>query len=402
MTEGDHRPAATPGPRVLAVVTRFPFGSETFIERKVRALRADGLDVTVAAAWLNAQDPSLPTVPTVQLPQPRDPRTWGDTARALARDRGARRLLPTLVRDESKAAWLATIAAGHHDIVHFEFSGLAVAVSELLPRLRPAKLAVSCRGHAEQIAPIFDPSRIDGLRRVFAEMDLIHCVSDDMAATVTAYGAPAEKIVVNRPAVDTARWTGVGRVDPTPRGTAEAPLRVLSVGRLHWKKGFDDAIRAVAAARDAGVHIQYRIAGHGPEHEKLEYLRATLGVMDEVELLGWQDQRAVEGQLGWADAFFLPSLSEGISNSALEALAAGVPVVSTRCGGMEEVLRTPDTGTLVDVGDVAAMATALGELTDPDRRATLAATGAAEARDAFDLSRQARVFAEAYRSLSGS
>ena len=390
---------STTSPRVLAVVTRFPHGSETFIERKLRALLAEGIDVTVAAPWLYPQRDDLPPVPTLQLPQVRNPRTWGATARAVARDGRARRLLPDLVRDDSRATWLAPIAAGGYDIVHFEFSGIAVTVSDLLPRLRPAKLVVSCRGHAEQIAPLFDPSRVDALRGVFDQVDLIHCVSDDMAATVASYGAPAEKVLVNRPAVDTGLWTGVGRVDPVERGTADAPLRVLSVGRLHWKKGFDDGIRAVAAARDAGLAVDYRIAGQGPELEKLEYLRATLGLLDEVTLLGWQDQQAVREQLAWADAFFLPSLSEGISNSALEALAAGVPVLSTRCGGMDEVLATPDTGTLVDVGDVPAMAAGLVALADPERRARLSTTGAARARDSFDLARQARVFAEAYRSL---
>ena len=249
--------------------------------------------------------------------------------------------------------------------------------------------------------PTFDPSRVDALRGVFEQVDLIHCVSDDITATVERYGAPAGKILVNRPAVDTARWTGVGRVDPVERGTTAARLRVLSVGRLHWKKGFDDAIRAVAAARDAGVALEYRIAGSGPEGEKLDYRRASLGLTDEVTRLGWQDQPAVQEQLGWADVFLLPSLSEGISNAALEALAAGVPVVSTRCGGMDEVLRTPDTGTIVEVGDVAAMAAALGELTDPERRRLLATTGAQEVREAFDRSRQARVFADAYRKLVG-
>ena len=107
-------------------------------------------------------------------------------------------------------------------------------------------------------------------------------------------------------------------------------------------------------------------------------------------------------QLGWADAFLLPSLSEGISNSALESLAAGVPVVSTRCGGLDEVLVSPEVGTLVEVGDVAAMAHALAPLADPDRRAAVAAAGAARAHDAFDLSRQAQVFLEAYRSLAGA
>ena len=57
-------------PRVLAVATRFPWRSETFIERKVRALRAEGIDVTVAAPWIYPQDPALPTTPTVQLPTP--------------------------------------------------------------------------------------------------------------------------------------------------------------------------------------------------------------------------------------------------------------------------------------------------------------------------------------------
>ena len=82
-------------------------------------------------------------------------------------------------------------------------------------------------------------------------------------------------------------------------------------------------------------------------------------------------------------------------------VAGGAPVVPTRCGGMDEVLRTPDTGTIVEVGDVAAMAAALGELTDPERRRLLATTGAQEVREAFDLSRQARVFADAYRKLVG-
>jgi glycosyltransferase involved in cell wall biosynthesis len=66
-------------------------------------------------------------------------------------------------------------------------------------------------------------------------------------------------------------------VDTELRGTKDAPLRVLSVARLHWKKGFDDAIRAVALALANGVHVQYRIAGEGPEREKLAYLRHSLG-----------------------------------------------------------------------------------------------------------------------------
>lgn len=397
MTE---RTGATAGsPRIVAVATRFPWGSETFIERKVRALRAEGLDVTVAAPWIYPQDPALPAVPTIQLPQVRDPRTWRASLRAVAADGDARHLAPEVLRHHREGLSLVPIVAGRFDIVHLEFSGIAVTLRDLLPRLRPAKLVVSCRGHAEQIAPLFEPERRDQLAQVFEQVDLVHCVSDDMAATVRALGAPADRILVNRPAVDTARWTGVGRVDPGARGTADAPLRLLSTGRLHWKKGFDDALRAVAAAKAAGVSVRYRIAGRGPEQEKLEYLRHALGLTDEVELLGWCDQARVEAEMREADAFWLPSLSEGISNSALEGLAAGLPTISTVCGGMDEVIVDPDQGTLVEVGDIEAMARAIGELADPDRRARLADHGAARARAAFDLSRQAATFAAAYRGL---
>ncbi|MCB1039029.1 MAG: glycosyltransferase family 4 protein [Acidimicrobiales bacterium] len=399
-TEQDAAPSA--GSRILLVTTRFPWRSETFIERKARALRAQGLDVAVAASQVYPQDPSLPAVPVVQLPRVRSPRTWTSTARAMLRDRDARSLAPSLVRHHDHPVGLLPVVAGHHDVVHFEFSGIAAAVADQLPQLAPVKLAVSCRGHAENVAPLHDERRRERLERVFGEMSLIHCVSDAMAATVRALGAPEERILVNRPAVDTDRWAGVGRVAPEVRGTADAPLRVLSVGRLNWQKGFDDALRAIAEAKAKGVAIHYRIAGQGPELEKLEFLQASLGLDAQVELLGWQSQTEVEAHLRWADAFFLPSLSEGISNSALEAMAAGVPVVSSSCGGMDEVFTTSSEGLLVEVGDTSAMAGALASLADPDRRRALADSGTTRARDAFDLSRQATVFADAYRALAGA
>jgi colanic acid/amylovoran biosynthesis glycosyltransferase len=258
---------------------------------------------------------------------------------------------------------------------------------------------VSCRGASEQIAPAREPDRARRLAQLFSIVDLIHCVSEDMAETVRGFGAADEKILVNRPAVDTASWTGVGRVDGAERGTEAAPLRVLSVSRLHWKKGLDDAVRAVAAARAAGLHVQYRIAGDGPEREKLLYLRQSLGLDDEVELVGWKDQSQVRELLGWADVFLLPSLSEGISNSALEAMAAGVPVVSTRCGGMHEAITAADEGLLVDVGSPQQLADALGSLRSAEQRATIARGGQGRAITAFDLTRQADVFHDAYRAL---
>lgn len=397
-------PPAEPATRLVSIVNQFPSPSETFIERKARALIAAGFDVTVAAHRIgrSSEAAGAAPVPTLQLPVARSPRTWVETARLLAGDAAARHRGAALRPDLRRHHGLLPVAAGGYDIVHFEFSGIAAVMVDALPLLRPARLSVSCRGAAEQIAPHRDRDRAARLERVFAEVDLIHCVSADMAEIVRGFGAPAERIVVNRPAVDTARWHGVGRVDPDVRGTAERPLRVVSVARLHWKKAFDDAIRAVADARRAGLQVRYRIVGEGPEREKLLYLRHSQGMEEEIELLGWQGQEDIERHLGWADVFLLPSLSEGISNSALEAMAAGVPVVSTRCGGMEEALGGPEAGILVDVGDRTQLAEALRSLGDPGCRSTLARGGEAAAVADFDLRRQADVFVDAYRRLLSS
>ncbi|MCB1038275.1 MAG: glycosyltransferase family 4 protein [Acidimicrobiales bacterium] len=386
--------------RLASVVNRYPSPSETFIERKARALTSAGFDVAVAAHQVG--DPPLgpaDPVAVVQLPIVRKPSTWAGTARLLATDPASRRRVGAVRGNVRRGHGLLPLIAGGFDVVHFEFSGIAASMVDSLDLLRPARLSVSCRGTAERITPHGDPERADRLARVFDTVDLVHCVSDDMAEIVKGYGAADDKVLVNRPAVDTARWAGVGRVDPEARGTADRPLRVLSVARLHWIKAFDDALRAVAEARRAGFHIRYRIAGDGSEREKLVYLRHSLGLEEEIELLGWQSQAEVEAHLGWADAFLLTSLSEGISNSALEAMAAGVPVVSTRCGGMAEVVSGPDAGVLVDVGDVTQIAEALRSLGDPTRRSALAVGGAAVAQADFDLDRQAHAFTSAYRRL---
>lgn len=97
---------------------------------------------------------------------------------------------------------------------------------------------------------------------------------------------------------------------------------------------------------------------------------------------------------------FLPSLGEGISNSVLETMAAGLPVVASRAGGMPEAI-TPGAGLLVEAGDLAQVAAALEAMTDPGRRRTLADGAAEAARRDFDVARQGRVFADAYRSLLG-
>ncbi|MEZ5138954.1 MAG: glycosyltransferase family 4 protein [Acidimicrobiales bacterium] len=383
--------------RLLAVVNQFPAPSETFIQRKLLGLRAAGFDVSVAAPELGAgvADLGLGAVPLAPWRHPRQALGGAGARSVLASTLAAGRPSRSGAGARRRAL-VAPIAAAGADIVHFEFSGIAVSYRDVLAELAPAKLAVSCRGAAEQIQPLLDPSRGPALAEVFERVDLVHCVSDDMARTVQALGADPARIVVNRPAVPVADFAGLreGRLDH------DGPLRVASVGRLHWKKGFDDGLVAVAALHHGGRPVEYRIAGEGGERAKLAFLVHHHGLDGVVHLLGSRPQPEVRELLAWADVLLLPSLSEGISNAVLEAMAAGLPVVATRAGGMDEAIVDGSEGLLVDVGDAAAMAGALDALAaDPDRRRALGAAAAARAAADFDLSRQIATFEDAYRRL---
>jgi len=386
--------------RLLAVVNDFPAPSQTFIHRKLTGLRDVGWDVSVAASHFHpgAAETGLDLVPMISSrPDVGTLRAAGPGAvlrslgsiAASAPDRSAG---PT-VRGRVLAGPLRSAAA---DIVHFEFSGIAASLVDLLPSLRPARLAVSCRGAAEQVMPLVDPRRAEALAAVFAQVDLVHCVSDEMRRTVEALGAPPDRILVNRPAVPVGDFAPLAARGPR----ADGPLRVLSIGRLHWKKGLDDGVRAVGRLLAGGRPALYRIAGEGPEREKLTFLRSQLRLEEAVDLLGRQDQRQIREHLGWADVLLLPSLSEGISNAVLEAMAAGLPVVTTDCGGMTEAVDDGVEGFIVPIGDIDAMATRLGQLADaPPLARKLGEAAAGRAAAEFDLSRQIRLFDDAYRSL---
>ena len=168
--------------------------------------------------------------------------------------------------------------------------------------------------------------------------------------------------------------------------------------------------RAVKRVRDV-VGIYARVAkevpsvlvmvGDGPERIDAEQEARRLGVQDRVFFLGKLE--AVAPLLASADLFLIPSQSESFGLSALEALATGVPVVGSRAGGLPEVVRDGETGTLCAVGDVEAMArAAIDLLTDEDRWRTVSARAAADARKRFSLDQVVRQYEDFYVDALGT
>jgi glycosyltransferase involved in cell wall biosynthesis len=182
-------------------------------------------------------------------------------------------------------------------------------------------------------------------------------------------------------------------------GLEPSDVAVGIAARLIDGKGHRTLIKAVRRARAARPGVKLLVAGTGP---LLEELRAEAGPDDAVRLLGFVDD--VPSFMAACDVCAATSdaaLSEGFGLSALEAMAAGRPVVATRVGSLPEVV-TPDTGLLVRPDDVDELAVALGRLADdPALRAELGRAGALRAMRVFGLERMVQRTVELYGTTVG-
>ncbi|MGD9752971.1 MAG: glycosyltransferase family 4 protein, partial [Acidimicrobiia bacterium] len=164
------------------------------------------------------------------------------------------------------------------------------------------------------------------------------------------------------------------------------PLRILTAARLHWKKGHEHALAAVAALRAHGVDVRYRIVGSGPHEAAVRAAIAHHGLEDVVEIHGTCPPEVVREHLWWADVVLHGATSEGFCNAVVEAQACGVPVVCTDADGLPENVAHEVSGLVVPRRNPAALAEALASLAcDPCRRRELGAAGRQRAVTLFGL-----------------
>jgi glycosyltransferase involved in cell wall biosynthesis len=229
-------------------------------------------------------------------------------------------------------------------------------------------------------------------------------ISPAVAECLAAGGVPRARIAVIASAVDPAR------VRPTvdrallraALGAAADDLVILTLSALVPRKGIDVLLDALAQLAAQDIRPQVWIAGEGPQRADLERQAAALGVAGAVRFLG---RRADVGDLFAAcDVFALPAHREGLGVAALEAMAAGRPVVASAVGGLGEAVVDGRTGLLVAPGDVTALTAALGRvLRDPPLRAALGAAGPARVAEGFLPEQMVAAYEHLYREiLAGS
>ncbi len=163
-------------------------------------------------------------------------------------------------------------------------------------------------------------------------------------------------------------------------------------------KRVSDVVRVFEQVRRA-LPARLVFVGEGPERLFVQQLLRDLDLVSEVVFLGEQDD--IQGPLGCADLFLLPSEQESFGLTALEAMAAKVPVIATRVGGLPEVV-SPDSGALFEVGDIAGMAeTAIRLLSDEPARRAMGVAARRRAVTRFARSRILPRYEAVYRRLIG-
>jgi colanic acid/amylovoran biosynthesis glycosyltransferase len=184
---------------------------------------------------------------------------------------------------------------------------------------------------------------------------------------------------------------------------ASAPLRILSVGRLEWKKGYEDAMLAVRKLLDRGVPYRYRILGDGEYLGAVSFLRHELRLEGVVDLLGARPRSDVLREMQEADVLLHAATSEGFSNAVMEAQAMELPVVCSDADGLSENVADGETGFVVPRRDSDAMADKLELLArDPALRRRMGQAGRQRVLENFRLDDQIDRFEDLYHRVLGT
>ncbi len=391
------------GRRLAYVLKRFPRISETFVAAELIELERLGEDITVFAVsrpreafthgFLGELRAEVRYLPHRPIRQPL--RVARAVARTILRDRGrwvgaaaeglrrpslsAWRLVlqATVLRDEMRSAAI--------DHAHAHFATSAADLAHLCHRMGGPTYSVTA--HAKDI--YHEDVRADDLRRKLGDARFVATVSEGNRTYLNGILTGYDGVQVVPNSVDLRRLDGSEERKPEPG-------LVISVARLVEKKGLPDLVEAAGVLAARGVSVCVEIAGDGPLRARLTARAAEVGA--DVVFHGSLPHEQVRELFERASAFCLPCVvastgdRDGLPTSVLEAMALGVPVVTTGVNGLEETVIDGVTGLIVPEHDPPALADALARLLgDPELAAHLADAGRKHVEQGFTLERSAGI-----------
>jgi glycosyltransferase involved in cell wall biosynthesis len=384
-------------PRIAYLLKMYPRFSETFVLAELLELERQGVSLHVFSLkkpddGVFHADVSRLRARVTYLPEPlldprayasahcgllaRDPRRFaGALGSALARRRA------TALKHFLRAGYIAPLLRRHGIThVHAHFASAPAAVALHLHRL--TGVSYSFTAHAKDIY-------IDGIDETALESKLrsarfVVTVSDFNRRHLSSLAGSHEVVRI---------YNGLDLERFSPNGVSvDEPPLVLAVGRLIEKKGFADLVRACELVRRRGRSFRCSIVGKGPLEGELKALVRELGLEDVVELTGPRPREQLLGLYRRASVFAAPCVvgsdgnRDGLPTVLVEAMALGVPVVSTDVTGIPELVEDGRTGLLVPQRDCEALAGALDRiLADRQAAQELAAAARQRVEREFDL-----------------
>jgi colanic acid/amylovoran biosynthesis glycosyltransferase len=275
------------------------------------------------------------------------------------------------------------------DWLHFGFATQAIGRENIAESIG-AKMAVSLRGFDISIFPLKYPHCYQLL---WNKIDKLHVISNDLLDLAYENGCSTaityQKIT---PAIDINTFNAI-----FPK-KKETRINFLTIGRLHWKKGYEATLLALQLVKSKGVAFQYTIIGSGKEYERIAYAIYDLDLHHEVKLLGELSQTAVIENLKKTDLYIQYSIQEGFGNAVLEAQAMGIlPLVSDAEGLSENVIDTV-TGWVVEKNNPKLLAQKIEEIlsVSEDKKQEMRITGIQRVRKEFNLEKQENEFVNFY------
>ena len=388
---------------------RFPSFTQTFCYREIAELRRQGISPALFSIRRPVDEPAQEWDPAIvrQVQYlPEETELVREVDRALSNGK-----LPPAAVDAIRgwgrktdflrlyqAAWLGPrLQADGIRHLHVHFAGLAARTAYWIERF--FGIGYSFTAHANDI---FAPKPFEvSLGKLVASARAVVTVSD-FAVDFLQQQFPAQSERIHRV------YNGIDLGRFRMADFSAAPPVFLSVGRLIEKKGFADLIEASRQLQEQGIDFRGAIVGEGPLESALQEQIARAGLTNIVELAGPLPQSGVIERLAQSALFVLPCVIEkdgGMDNLPtvlMEAMAAGLPVISTALAGLPEMVEEGVTGLLVPEHEPARLAEAMANLLSaPDLARSLGKAGRARAAELFAIEQSARELSALFQDVGG-
>jgi colanic acid/amylovoran biosynthesis glycosyltransferase len=271
-----------------------------------------------------------------------------------------------------------------------------------LPLLRKCEVPAVVSFHGADVQVDVDsPAARRMFQDLFACCALVLARSESLATALIKLGCPPAKLNIQRTGIPLETFSYLARQRP-----ADGGWRLLQASRLVEKKGLELSLRAFSAFLKQYPHATLTIAGDGPRRVPLERLATQLQLGDKIRFTGFVSQSALLTLYQESHFFLHPSEQtpegdrEGVPNSLLEAMATGLPCLTTRHGGIPEAVTHLESGILVPESDLAGLEHWLERLaTDDPLRDSLGKRAAQTIKERFDLTIQIQKLEEIYFRL---